>query len=397
MNKAVSAVVESTAQPATAQASSGTAKDVNGRPRSAVWPRLKKQLHWLGCLLAIMLVSLYWGGLASDRYVSEANVVLESPQINTPGFSLSALMGGSGSRGGDMLLLRDYLLSVDMLRRVEAQLGFREHYSADHIDWFSRLGSQQVPLEALHEYYRKRVSVELDDYAGVLRIRVTAFSPQVAHDVTRFLLAEGEKQMNRIGQRLAREQVRFLEKQVNELSVRFEHSRQVLLDYQNKNGLISPTGTVENLSAVVAQLESQKAILEARRSALASYQSARSPELLRVDSEISALQQQIEQREARMTRQSGDALNAVSSGYQRLELRARFAQESYSGALAALENTRIEAARKLRQLSVLQSPTLPEYPVEPRRLYNIAVFTLIIIFLTLIAQMMMLIIRDHRD
>ena len=65
--------------------------------------------------------------------------------------------------------------------------------------------------------------------------------------------------------------------------------------------------------------------------------------------------------------------------------------------LAALENTRIEAARKLKQVSVLQSPTLPEYPVEPKRLYNSVVFALIALFVGLIGQMLVLIIEDHKD
>jgi capsular polysaccharide transport system permease protein len=75
----------------------------------------------------------------------------------------------------------------------------------------------------------------------------------------------------------------------------------------------------------------------------------------------------------------------------------QFSQESYSTALSALENTRIEAARKLKQLSVLQSATLPEYAVEPERLYNSAVFIIIALFLGLIVQMLVLIIMDHRD
>jgi capsular polysaccharide transport system permease protein len=147
----------------------------------------------------------------------------------------------------------------------------------------------------------------------------------------------------------------------------------------------------------VANLEAQLANLKARRTVLASYQSTRSPDALRVASEIQALNQQIAQERARMAQQSGGALNVMSSEYQTLELQAQFAQDSYSGALAALENTRIEAARKLKQVSVLQSPTFPEYPVEPRRFYNSVVFAIIALFLGLILQMLVLIVKDHRD
>jgi capsular polysaccharide transport system permease protein len=130
---------------------------------------------------------------------------------------------------------------------------------------------------------------------------------------------------------------------------------------------------------------------------LTSYQSSRSPSVVKIGNEIKAVRQQIVKERSRMAQQSGGALNTLSAEYQTLELKVQFAMESYSGALAALESTRIEAARKLKQVSILQSPTLPEYPVEPKRIYNIVVFTVIVLFLTLITHMFVLIIKDHRD
>ncbi|NNJ84352.1 MAG: chain-length determining protein [Gammaproteobacteria bacterium] len=357
----------------------------------------RKRFHWFACLLSIVLVSAYWFFWASDRYVSESNVVLESPQISLEILASSSILGSQGVGARDMLLLRDHLLSVDMLRTIDRALGFREHYANRTIDYFSRLGGIQVPIEELYDYYLGRISVELDEYAQVLRIRVQAFAPGMAHRIATFLLENGEAHMNAMGQRLAEEQVRFLERQVEELNDRFNTARRILIDYQNENGLVSPSGVVESLSQLVANLEVQLANLKAKRAALVSFQSPKSPEVLRVDSEIDALKQQITQGLARMAQKSGGALNVMSSEYQTLELKAQFAQESYAGALAALESTRIDAARKLKQVSILQTPTLPEYPMEPERLYNTVVFAIITLFLGLIYHMLLMIIEDHRD
>ncbi|NVK43983.1 MAG: chain-length determining protein [Oceanospirillaceae bacterium] len=361
-----------------------------------IHPLIKRFPYWFVCLLAIVVAGMYQLIWASDRYVSETNVVLESPQLSAPTLNFQSLLSGGGSNS-DMLLLRDYLLSVDMLKYIDAQLDFRKHFSAPEIDFLSALSDQDVPTEELHKYYLKHVNVELDDYAGVLRIRVSAFTPEMAHAMAALLLEKGEQHMNQMGQRLAEEQVRFLETQVDQLAIKFDQARQALIEYQNENGLISPTGTVESINAVVASLEAQLANLRAKRTALLSYQSPRSADIRRVEAEIDALINQISQERARTAQQAGGALNVLSSEYQSLELSAQFAQQSYSGALAALENTRIEAARKLKQLSVLQNPTVPEYPLEPRRLYNLVVFTIIALFLGLIVQMLVLIVRDHRD
>ncbi len=359
--------------------------------------RILKKPIWLICLLLILVVNSYWLFYASNRYVSESNIVLESPQIALPSLDVSSLFSNSNGQSADMLLLRDYLLSVDMLRKVETAVDFRKHYSDKQHDFFSRLYDEDAPIEELHEYYLNRVSVELDDYAQVLRIKVQAFVPELAQRIATLLLEQGEARMNALGQRLAEEQVRFLEKQVNELSESFNKARLDLLDYQNEKGLISPVGTVESLNAVVADLEAQLANLKARKRALLSYQSLKSPAVVKIDSEIKAINQQVIQERARMAQASGGALNTLSSEYQLFQLQLEFAQQSYSGGLSALQNTRIEAARKLKQISILQYPTLPEYSVEPDRLYNSVVFTILALFVALITQMLVLIVKEHQD
>lgn len=356
---------------------------------------IKKQPHWVAALVAIVAVAFYWFAWAEDRYVSRATVVLESPQIAAPEFSFASLIKGSGGHG-DLLLLREHLLSTDMLKKVQAQLPFREHYSQNG-DLFARLWNAEAPIEELHKYFKKRVSVELDEYAGVLNIEVQAFTPDFAHNLAQLLLNEGEAHMNDMGQRLAEEQVRFLERQVDRLEQRLDEERAALLAYQNEHGLISPLHTVESLNQVVAALEGELASMQARYTAAQSYQSTRSAELVQIKAEITALQQQIAKEQNRLAQETGNALNRISADYQTLELKAQFAQQTYSSALAALENTRIEAARKLKQVSVLQSPLQPEYATQPERLYNTSVFAIIVLFLTFIANMMMLIIRDHRD
>lgn len=357
---------------------------------------LRKSPHWVIAAVAIVLVSFYWLVLAEDRYVSKATVVLESPQVAMPEISFSSLMGGGGGNTKDLLLLREHLLSVDMVRVLDAQLNIRNHYS-ENGDFFAKLRDPSVPIEDLHEYYLRRVEVELDEYAGVLNIYVQGYTPEFAHSMASLLLEAGENHMNEMGHRLADEQVRFLERQMVRLEERFNDTRAQLLEFQNEHGLVSPTSTVESINQVVATLEADLARFQAQRNALASFQSSQSAELRQVERSIAALRDQITEQRDRLAQATGNSLNRISAEYETLELQAQFAQETYSSALAALENTRLEAARQLKQVSVLQSPLMPEYPTEPNRLYNSTVFAIITIFLAFILSMMIMIIKDHRD
>lgn len=357
---------------------------------------IKTSPHWAVAFLAILVVTFYWFVWAEERYVSRATVVLESPQVATPEFSLSSLISGGGGNTHDLLLLREHLLSVDMLRLLDQQLGIRQHYS-ENGDFFARLRDPSAPIEDLHKYYLRRVEVELDEYAGVLNIYVQGYSPEFAQSLATLLLEAGENHMNDMGHRLADEQVRFLEQQMVRLEERFNDTRARLLEFQNEFGLVSPTSTVESINQVVATLEADLARFQAQRNALASFQSAQSAELRQVERNIEALRDQITQQRDRLAQATGNSLNRVSAEYETLELQAQFAQETYSSALAALENTRLEAARQLKQVSVLQSPLMPEYPTEPNRLYNSSVFAIITIFLSFILSMIIMIIKDHRD
>lgn len=353
-------------------------------------------LLWGSCLLLVLLNAYYWFFVASDRYVSETNVVLDSPEIVADSFNMAAMLSSSNVTS-DLLLLRDHLLSVDMLKKVDKELNLRQHFSSDSIDIASRMWDENAPIEKFHEYFLSRVSADVDDYAGVLRIKVQAFTPSMAYRIAKTMLSFGEEHMNQMGQKLASEQVRFIEKQLEQLSIRLADSREALITYQNKHGMISPTGAVESISAVIAGLENELAQITARRNALRNFQSKNSPEIIKLSSQIKAIEQQISSEQSRMAASSGDALNKLSAEYEALQMQSKFALDLYSNALSSLENARVEAVRKLKQVSVLQKPTLPEYSVEPRRFYNVVSFAMVIFLLGLVVQMMIMIVRDHRD
>lgn len=353
---------------------------------------------WLISSILIVIISVYWAFIATDRYVSKAHVVLQTSDIAPPELSFTNMLSGAAaSNTSDLLLLRDYLLSVDMLKILDEQLNLRTHFSNPDIDYFSRMGEVDEPIEYFHEYYLKRVDVNLDDYSGVLRVSASAFDKTTAIAIVELLLKYGEQRMNQMGQRLASEQVDFIERQVHDLNLRLESARNAVLAYQDKEGLISPTGTVESLSAVIAELKAQLSKLEAQKSMMSQFQSARSAEMIKLNSEIAALKKQVAIENAKLTATQGKALNKVTAEYETLKLRAQFAQELYSNALATLEATRVEAARKLKQVAVLQTPTHPEYAVQPDRIYNITVSVLFIFIITLILNMVLVIIKDHRD
>ncbi|MGZ8917071.1 MAG: chain-length determining protein [Methylobacter sp.] len=370
---------------------------------------VNKQSHFIAVLLknstlsTALLVSLlavfYWGFVASDRYISESHVLIQRTDLaSAQTMDIGSLLGNadSGDRA-DQLILRDYLLSIDMLKKLDKKLNLRAHYSDQQLDPLSRLWSEDVELEKFYKYYLFRVSVEFDDYAGVLVIKAQGYDPKTAHAIATFLVQEGEHFMNKLAHDLAQEQVEFLGKEIEQIKEDAMQARQAVLNFQNENGLVSPQGTTENVANIINRMEAQLTDLQTNRAAMLGYLMPDSANIAELNLQIAAIEKQITREKARLTSPSGKTLNRAVEEYQRLQMNAEFAQDIYKTALIGMEKGRLEASRTLKKMSILQAPTVPEYSLEPRRLYNTFVFVLVTFMIAGIVHLLAAIIRDHKD
>ena len=356
--------------------------------------------YMIGLIFILALAAVaYWVFIASDRFVSDANVIIrKTNSVSAPGFDISTLIAGvAGVNRSDQLLLREYLLSVDMLKKLDAELDLRAHYSDKRQDIVSRLWFQDASMEWFHRHYLSRVSVNYDDFSGVLRIRVQAYDPQTAQATAAMLVQEGERYMNQIGHELAEVQVRFLTTQVNLAQERFRQASQALLAFQNEKGLVSPESTAESMGAMIARLEEQRARIQTQLASLPRTLDQNHPNIAMLRQSLDAVNRQIAQEKAKLAAPSGKTLNFTVEEFQRLEMEVTFTGDIYKTALIGLEKGRMDATRMLEKVSVLQAPTLPEYPMEPRRAYNAVVTLLFAGLLAGILKLLESIVLDHVD
>jgi len=368
------------------------------------YPISKATLAWRrNPLLALAFVvtvlsAFYWWVMASDRYVSEANIIVQRTDL--PGGTSMDLGGVIASMVGvsshqDQLILMEYLNSVDMLIKLDSALSLRQHYSQTSWDIISRLWRSE--MEWFRRYYQNRVNVYFDDRSGILRIRAEAYEPEVAQQIVQLLVSEGEKFMNGMANEMAREQVSFLENELLKIKEDLIRTREDVVRYQNEHGLISPQTTVESLVGTLAALEAKRIEFDAQRNALRSYLVPDHPNILLLDQQIAGIEKQIADEKAKLAAPKGGTLNLKVEEFQRLEFEAGFAQEVYKTAMTALERGRVEAARTVKIVSVLQAPTMPEYPDEPRRSYNVLISMLLAFLIAGITHLILAIVREHKD
>lgn len=352
-------------------------------------------LTWIVAALA----TVYWLFIASDRYVSEANVIIrKTDSISASTFDISMLVsGGGGVNRSDQLLLREYLLSVDILKKLDAELDLRTHYSNWRRDIVSRMLFNDSSIELFYRHYLSRVSIDYDDFAGILRIKVQAYDANTAQAIASMLVQEGERYMNQLRHELAEVQVNFLTTQVNQAQLRFQESNQALLSFQNRKGLLSPQITAESINAIIGKLEEQRAQIQTQLASLPKTLDRDHPNVLMLKQSQAAVDRQISDEKAKLATPSGKTLNIEVEEFQRLQMDAEFTQELYKSALVALEKGRMDATRMLEKVSILQAPTLAEYPMEPRRIYNAIVTLLFAVLFAGILKLLERIVLDHVD
>lgn len=362
--------------------------------------RVHKIFHWIsGVILTVCLLCIIYCTFSSDRYVSEATILIQNTeQINTPTLDVTTLLSGMvGTNKSDQLLLSEYLLSVDMLKKLDKELDLRAHYSDCRWDFASRMWLGKYYLEWFYKYYLSHVFVTYDEISGVLRIQAQAYDPETAHKIAQLLVQDGEKFMNEMSHALARVQVEFLDKQVAQAQAQVLNASKALLNFQNQKGLVSPKATVESIHTIITRLEEQRTELQTHLASLPRSLDKNHPTKKSLEQSLLAVECQIAQEQVKLASTSGNPLNILMEEEQMLKLDLQFKQDLYQTSLIAFEKGKMNAIRLLKQVSILQQPMYPEYPLQPRRIYGIIVILCITFLLLGINNLLKLIILDHVD
>ena len=350
--------------------------------------------------LLTVLGVVYWC-IASDRYVSEAVVLVQNTETggaSSPSDLLSMFSGCSGNKA-DQLLLIEFLTSLDMLNKLDAELDLRGHYSDTNVDIISRLWSKDISTEWFYKYFKNRVTVAYDEYSGVVRISAQAFDSETATKIATLLVQNGEEFMNKLSHKIADEQVLFLSQQVELTKNELLEANEKLLDFQNKRNMVSPTTEVENYQSLIANLEKQKSEILVKIDTLPANLGNNNHIKQSMLTNIKAIEEQISKLREKITNANDkvSALNELADEERLLKMDVEFKKEIYSSTLSGLAKGKLSAARLIKNVGILQSPSKPQYAMKPERTYCIAATIVVMLLVLGMFQLLKAVILDHVD
>ena len=350
-------------------------------------------------LVPLVLVVVYYALFAADRYESVASLyvrdaggeMVASSSIQSP----LTMLGVPTTNLKDMYVFQQFITSVDMMKHVDEQLNLRNHYETGSWDPIATLASWSSD-EGFYAYYLDHIIVVLDEMSGIMTIQVQGFDPAFAKDILDVILARADRFINEIGNNVALQEIRFAEKQLSDAESRLSEAKVAIAEFQAAYGVLQPEAKSVAQETLVSQLDAQISALETEVRTLESYLNPTAAQLITAKDKLEALKEQVKLEQSKLASGSGQDLPELNLKYSDLLTKAEFALNVYTGALASVESSRIEARKKLKYVVVVQKPTLPDSAEYPHRLYNI--FTAFLAFFLILATLRLLIsiFREHK-
>ena len=352
--------------------------------RRSDWARTSKPTFSLGgwrilfraviVLLPTILAGIYYGVLATPRYVSEARFVIRAAS-KPPTFagslgSLMELVGLSHSQD-DAFSVRDFLTSRDAVKQLESRIDMKGIYQHPDVDFLVRYPSPvfRATDEGFYRYLENRISVVVNSSTGLTTLKVEAFRPGDAQKVASTLLDLGEALVNKLNDRLEQDAVRVAVGEVAHAEQARIESQIALTGFRNRSLILDPGASSAMVVELIGQLAGQLADV---RTQIAETQanSPDSPQLATLRQRAMAIEHQIATERGRVANDSDGLANKIAE-YERLMLNDTFAVRILGQAVGGLEMARADARRQQMFLERVVEPGVQDQPILPERVRSV--------------------------
>lgn len=329
-------------------------------------------------LLPALAGTLYFGLIASDRFITESRFAIR-PAI---GGAEKATPDAVGATLGipqamivqDTLIVMDYIHSRPMIEALERQFPLKAMFSRDGIDYPSRFDSEK-PIEKFIKYWKDRVHLAVDSHSGIVTVDVTAFDPQESLALNKAILAESERMINDLTTRARNNALEETRRELARAEERMLKLRVAMRDLRNKDGVLDGQRTAEASLKMVNEIRLQRIQLQVKQGTLGRDLSSESRSMQELTSQIRQLDDTIAKIERQTTNTDPEqraVLSATLGRFEELETERRNAEKYYGSMIAAQERAKIIAERQLEFFSPVVEPVLAASPQAPRRLLSIA-------------------------
>lgn len=347
-------------------------------------------------LLASILVVGYYTVMASPRYATTTQFVVKEAGSNEAALMGIAALGTTSSAMRDALIIKEYIESREMAVSLDKAIALKAHYQNNEWDALSGL-SESATVEDYVEFYKNHIHVRHDELSDIVHIEVQAFTPEYSLLLGQTLLEKSEQFINALGDKMAKEQLAYAQKEVERLYTNMKTQQQQLVHFQNNNELYNPEQQGSAMLAAIGNLQGQIITAQAKLKEMIAVMRDDAAEVKSQRILIKSLQQQLNEEQGKLTSDDQKSLNQITANFQEIKLNTELATGLYQAGLSSMEVVRADAYRKLKHLLIVQHPAQPETDQYPRRIYSIFTWFVSLLIVYLLGRLIWAIVKEHKE
>ena len=322
--------------------------------------------------LPTILSGYYFYVAATPMYSTKSEfLILQADATGGAGGVGGLLSGTQFATNGDSIATQSYLQSKDAMLRLDDDVGFKSHFTQPWIDPIQRMDTDPSN-EVAYKEFKRRVKIGYDPTEGVIRMEVVAATPQAALAFSESLIGYAEERVNDLSQQKRADSMRDARQAFEKAEQERRDAQEQLIKLQVESQAIDPEGIIGSLRGQISNIETL--ILEKELALAAQLDNVR-PNQAKVDgmrADIARLNDQLVKINDRMINAS-EGENSLAEKTVRIQIAEADLMSRdmmMQSALTQMEQTRAEANRQVRYLTVAVRPVLPESASYPRAFEN---------------------------
>ncbi|MBM1815013.1 capsule biosynthesis protein [Pseudosulfitobacter pseudonitzschiae] len=346
--------------------------------------------------LPTFLAGWYFYQIATPMYATKADFLIIQNEGSGGAGPLGGLLPTQFATNSDAIATQGYLQSKDAMLRLDDDLGFKAHFTQDWIDPIQRLNTDPTNEEA-YKVYKKNVKIGYDPTEGMIRLEVVAAEPEVSAEFARRLISYAEQRVNNLSQQKREDQMKDAREGFEKAEAERRAAQEALVKLQVESSTLDPQAVI---AALRTQITNYETLLLEKELELAALEDNARPNQARLDGvkgDIRRLQDQLAKLNQRMN-EASEGENSLAQMAVNLQLaQADLASRDMmlQSALQQMEQSRVEASRQVRYLTVAVQPVASQEPTYPRKFENTVLAFLIFAGIYLMISLTASILREQ--
>ena len=346
-------------------------------------------------MLPTFIAGYYFYKVATPFYATDSQFLIIQNEGNGGAGPLGGLLPTQFANSSDSIATQSYLQSKDAMLRLDADAGFKAHFTQPGIDAIQRLTDDPTNEEA-YKTYKKNVKIGYDPTEGVIRMEVIAADPEVAAEFSRRLLHYAEERVNALSQQKREDQMRDAREGYQDAQVKRRAAQEALIKLQVENG-VDPEAVI---AAIRTQITNYETLMLDKELELAALLDNARPNRAKVDgvrAEIGRLKDQLARLNQRMSSatEGENSLAQQAVALQLAQADLASADAALQAAQTQMDQARTEATRQVRYLTVAVRPVASQEPSYPRSFENTILAFLIFAGIYLMLSLTASILREQ--